>query len=682
MTVNVRAIYVYNEFSGFGFNADGPAGTATVMRAPMASVINIPNIVSYSVEEAGELIVYNCTVTAVCISNSSSKSEKESWQSVVIPETVTSINAGAFHNCINLIHVEIPSSVEKIEREAFRNCYSLQSISLPDGLETITTQAFWNCTSLSSVTIPSAKTFMTEAFRGCTSLTSIAIPENTTKFEVIVFRDCENLHTIYFNAEEYTDIFPDIYRGCSSFTNMVIGSNVKVIPPYLCNNLTTLLSVTIPEGVNEIGNKAFFGCAGLTTVTIPSTVNKMGGAGGAFSECTNLTEVNLLNNVIGINAFWGCTGLQRITIPQSITEFGQGAFSYCTGITEINLQNNIIGNMAFENCTGLQKLIIPQNITSFGEYAFKNCTGLTQLNFQNSVIGYGAFYDCTGLQELFIPQCITRIEKNAFSNCTGLREVIIPLNVSYIGDYAFANCADLSEVTVKWETPLRIDKYAFYSTPIKDCVLKVPPETTSLYKGTSIWTDFIIEETAGISEIISTENSAIIYWYSETDAQGYELAIYTDEDMTQMFGEYNFNASGELQNKGNQQKSASGNEYSYTLENLSRGTTYYYTLTVFGNNDEIINTYTGQFTTLLTSEIENKVATLSVGIYPNPTTGVVKIENGELKVEYVQVFNMNGKQTFETNQTEFNIGHLPAGIYLLQIKTDKGNIGKKVIITM
>ena len=55
-------------------------------------------------------------------------------------------------------------------------------------------------------------------------------------------------------------------------------------------------SVTIPDGVTEIGESAFFQCTGLTAVTIPNSVTEIGGS-----------------------AFSGCTGLTAVTIPDSVT---------------------------------------------------------------------------------------------------------------------------------------------------------------------------------------------------------------------------------------------------------------------------------------------------------------------------------------------------------------------------
>ena len=78
-------------------------------------------------------------------------------------------------------------------------------------------------------------------------------------------------------------------------------------------------------------------------------------------------------------------------------------------------------------------------------------------------------------------------------------------------------------------------------------------------------------------------------------------------------------------------------------------------------------------------------------VYPNPTTGELKIENGELKIKNIEIFDLMGKSvaTVETRllrqaqqplaSPHLDISGLPAGMYFVRITTENGVITRKVV---
>ncbi|MDR2979837.1 MAG: fibronectin type III domain-containing protein, partial [Bacteroidales bacterium] len=78
-----------------------------------------------------------------------------------------------------------------------------------------------------------------------------------------------------------------------------------------------------------------------------------------------------------------------------------------------------------------------------------------------------------------------------------------------------------------------------------------------------------------------------------------------------------------------------------------------------------------------------------ITIYPNPTTGELKMEKlGNFEIENVAVFDVYGKnihsftgQLITPNSSTFtiDISHLPAGVYFFKITTDEGVMMKKIV---
>ena len=149
---------------------------------------------------------------------------------------------------------------------------------------------------------------------------------------------------------------------------------------------------------DEIGEFAFYGCCGLTSLILPAGIT-----------------------TIGKRAFHGCSGLTSLNLPASLTTIGLYAFYRCSGLTSLNLPASLttIRNSAFYGCSGLTSLNLPASLTTIGKSAFCQCSGLTSLNLPASLteIGDQTFYGCSGLTSLNLPASLTTIGKRAFQGC-------------------------------------------------------------------------------------------------------------------------------------------------------------------------------------------------------------------------------------------------------------------------
>ena len=268
---------------------------------------------------------------------------------------------------------------------------------------------------------------------------------------------------------------------------------------------------------DKLGESAFLGCSGLTSLTIPSSVTSIGDR--AFGYCSGLTSLTLPSGVtsIGWYAFYGCCGLTSLTLPSSVTS---------------------IGWYAFYGCSGLTSLTIPSGVTEIGEGVFHGCSGLTSLTIPSGVtlIRDKAFYGCSGLTSLTIPSGVTSIRDYAFAGCCGLTSLTIPSGVTSIGKSAFEGCSGLTSIYAYLEKIPKLGSNVFTGCDAKNCILYVPTGTIDDYWLSEFgYFEKIVEfDATGIDKVTTSTDAKEVSRYSangqrlSAPAKGLNIVKYSD----------------------------------------------------------------------------------------------------------------------------------------------------------
>ena len=432
-------------------------------------------------------------------------------------------------SCIKLESIIIPDSVTTIGEAAFYECSSLTSVTIGDSVTTIGNWAFEYCSSLTSVTIPdSVATISSSAFSNCYSLESVTIGKNVTKIGVCAFQHCESLTSVYCKATTppagASNMFVNnasgrkIYvpmesveayksaEGWSEYADDIVAYNFETgeVASEPANNeiwyTSTDGSVVNPRsntdfGANIISN-TYYGGRGI--ITFDGDVTKIGDY--AFSS--------------------SYPSFKSVILPKTVTEIGQSAFQFNSALEDINLPEGItsIGEAAFFDCNSLTSITIPDSVVSIGDLVFAGtninsfsgkgacdngkclvfgdelyafATGCDATNYTIpagvKTIKWGAFAYSTIESIDFKNTDVTTIEQYAFAYCDNLRSVTIPMGITSIGESAFTGCDNLKEGYFQSNTPIVGTPYMFDPTKV---TIYVPGPVVDSYKNAEGWEEY------------------------------------------------------------------------------------------------------------------------------------------------------------------------------------------------
>lgn len=194
-----------------------------------------------------------------------------SLKTIIIPDTVTEIENGAFMDFYSLEYIYIPDSVIKIGDDAFNGCSQLTSISIPYSVKEIGNNAFYYCSNLQSVSlIEGLESIGDYAFACDYALSNVTLPNSLSDISPTAFKSCEN----------FCEYITDINNPYFSVIDGVLYSKDKTkLVSYPTGKKGNEYSVL--QGTESIGDYAI-SCNNLESVYIPQSVEKIGKNGFGF----------------------------------------------------------------------------------------------------------------------------------------------------------------------------------------------------------------------------------------------------------------------------------------------------------------------------------------------------------------------------------------------------------------
>ena len=465
-----------------------PAGVGSYFDAGAGAGGAIVPIYTYTLDDANRATItgYSGNATALYIPGEidghevvaigdSAFENRTDLRTVMIPDSVTEIEAYSFNNCTNLSNVTLSKNLESMGSSAFGNCDGLTQIEIPKSLESCDISygsygPFRDCDKLKKVKFEEGTTIIaTMLFHHCTGIEEIEIPDTVTIIKDSAFEECTNLRSVQI-PDTVTKIEPEAFQNCVGLTNIRIPDSVTRIDGGAFYGCSNLVNVTLSKNLESMGNSAFGNCDKLTEIEIPKSLTSCDifyGSYGPFRDCDKLKKVKFEEGttVIATMLFHHCTGIEEIEIPDTVTIIKDSAFEECTNLKSIQIPNTVtkIEPEAFYNCTSLTTVNIPDTVKSIDKSVFSGCASLTEVHLPSTIkeMPVSAFYNCKKLTTINFPSTLTMIGNSAFSGCESLPEAILPSGVEKIESNAFKNCKALKKAAVP-DTVSSIGSSAFY----------------------------------------------------------------------------------------------------------------------------------------------------------------------------------------------------------------------------
>ena len=270
--------------------------------------------------------------------------------SITIPSTVTSIGAEAFA-WSGLERITLPESVQDIAEMAFVKCGKMTNFvwrGTPSTLGNVYNHMFLGCNQLDTIIAPARMWECTSAnadihtYYGFPShiryveVTSGELSSNAISY---IATSYESLTTLDISAVSNASLPTQAFASWTALETLHLPVNITVIPYQMVYGCTNLSTISIPNYVQEFGNEAFRECTKLHSIDFADGQNLLSIGQYAFYNCSTLVSVTVPEGVqtLGAYAFYNNSSLVKIKLPSTLSVIGNYAFGNCQQLMKMNV---------------------------------------------------------------------------------------------------------------------------------------------------------------------------------------------------------------------------------------------------------------------------------------------------------------------------------------------------------
>ena len=496
---------------------------------------------------------------------------KVELRSVVLPNSISSIDDYAFSGCYNLSDISLGLSLGYIGSRAFEGC-AIHTLNLPASLYGVNSEAFTGSSIVQfagdmvaddgiSLILNNALVAIAPAGIG----TEYGVPTEAITIGDGVFRDFSGIKHINIH-DEITSIGYEAFKNCGSLTSIAIPDSVESIGDGIFAGCTSLKNISLGVNIESINKEMFTGCdsieqfsgkfatedgyalasngtlmvfakaCGIDEYTIPADITYI--EERVFANCSNISLFRFESTTpptLGEGIFDGIENLQ-ISIPKEAVEAYltcDWPYEYRRAIIELADINNIPDSCRIYYTTknnqkldvypedgysvlshtytdGVGMVVFFEPLTTIGGWTFCDCDSLTSITIPDSVttIEHSAFYACSSLTSITIPEGVVSIGDAAFSGCSSLTSITIPEGVVSIGNVAFSLCSSLTSITIP-DSVTTIGNHAFeYCSSLTS--VNIPDSVTTI--GDSAFSNCSSLTSVNIPDSVTTIERYAFFW--------------------------------------------------------------------------------------------------------------------------------------------------------------------------